>query len=144
MEDNTEIVELKIIIEKDLFDELQKLGDYLFFWDDEKEQKFEVEEIIQTAIDKYIEYFFKPHPKIDDWLIGKVNDKNFTLKNRFKIVLKKKSENQVWLRDMTGLPKSTISQILSNNHEVSLRHFLLIWRSLGCPPLEKVLYFDNK
>ncbi|MDZ5472679.1 helix-turn-helix transcriptional regulator [Bacillus sp. 31A1R] len=142
--DNNNVVELEFSIEKELYDEFQKLGDYLFYWDDKKEQKFEVEDLIKSALESYIDNILRSGPQIADWLIGKANDKKYTLKNRLKKVLKKKDKSQVWLSEKTGLPRSTVSQILSNNHEVSLRHFLLIWKTLDCPPLEKVLYFDEE
>jgi hypothetical protein len=141
VEDETIILKLKL--DKKIMDGLKEVGDYLFLWDEEKKIKYEVEDLIQLAIDKYIDHNFKPKSKRSNAPIEGLNDKESKIKNRFKTVLKKKGENQVWLIDKTGLPKSTVSQILSNNHEMSLRHFLLIWKTLGCPPIEKVLYVEK-
>jgi hypothetical protein len=141
---NDETIELKLKLDKKIMEGLKEVGDYLFLWDEEKKQKYEVEDLMILAIDKYIDHYFKPKTKGSIAPIEGLSDKESKIKNRFKAVLKKKGESQVWLMDKTGLPKSTISQILSNNHEMSLRHFLLIWKTLGCPPIEKVLYVEKK
>lgn len=59
------------------------------------------------------------------------------LKNNFKKQLKLLGMKQQDLSDITGISNSELSIVLNNKRFISMEYFLLIWVSLGCPPVEK-------
>lgn len=65
------------------------------------------------------------------------------IKNNFKEILKLSGLKQQDLSDLTGISNSELSIVLNNKRFISMEYFLLIWTSLGCPPIEKCFYIEN-
>ncbi|MGG3890349.1 helix-turn-helix domain-containing protein [Metabacillus fastidiosus] len=69
--------------------------------------------------------------------------KPYRLKNRFREIVKAKGMKQKELAELTKIDAGNISIILSNKSQPSLDYFLRIWITLGCPPIENVLYREE-
>lgn len=140
-------IELKIRIKKSTYEQLEKLANFIEIENilsGSDEQNVTLEDLVRAAIIDYINAQFYGKRKDDEWLYNVKNNKEYKLKNRFKEYIDSKKVTYTEVLTQVGLPKSTFSQILSNNHEISLRHFLLIWSYLGYPQIEEILYFDKR
>ncbi|WP_078429364.1 helix-turn-helix domain-containing protein [Alkalihalobacterium alkalinitrilicum] len=65
------------------------------------------------------------------------------VKNKFKEQLKILGLKQQDLSEMTGISNSELSIVLNNKRFISMEYFLLIWISLGCPPIEKCFELEK-
>lgn len=142
-----ETIKIELELKVETVQMLQKIADYHTIdslLEYKEKDELNIIDEIKGAIFEYLDKYLNLPEEKADWLHKIQNNKQYQLKNRFKQLLKEIDYKQVELIHLTGLPKSTVSQILSNNHEMSLRHFLLIWSALKYPPIEKVLYFEKR
>jgi len=65
------------------------------------------------------------------------------IKNNFKELLKLSGLKQQDLSNLTGISNSELSIVLNNKRFISMEYFLLIWTSLGCPPIEKCFELEK-
>lgn len=142
-------IKVEITIKESTYNTLKKIADFYtisYLFEDDINIEHTVEDIIKAALKEYLGRYMKLNSEKEHWLHTIQNNKQYQLKNRFKELLRNHRHNntQKWLKEQTGLPNSTISQILSNNHEMSLRHFLLLWSVFEYPPIEQILYFEKK
>lgn len=61
------------------------------------------------------------------------------IKNRFKIMIDKLQIKPTELSELTGISYSELKIILNNEGPILMEHFLLIWDTLGHPPIEECL-----
>lgn len=105
-----------------------------------EETDYSIEEFVVGCVNHYLKIL-----KDQEDLSGiKELSKPFSLKNNFKEYAERRNMKQKQMSELTGIRPSNLSQIMSNKAQPSLDYFLRIWITLGCPPLNKVLYREEE
>ena len=103
---------------------------------------YTVEHLIVGALANEIERINKFNDLISHTGLSDLG-KPYKLKNTFKNLLKQRDIKQIDLATDTGIDKGNLSLILNNKTQPSLDYFLRIWITLGCPPMEDILYREK-
>lgn len=98
-------------------------------------QDYNVEDFVTACVNVQIDLintYYQHHEVVS-------SDKKYEVRNKFKSYMDIIDVKQKDLIEMTGINKSSVSQILSNKIQPSLETFLRIWIALGCPKLDEIL-----
>lgn len=106
------------------------------------DEDYTIEHLIVGALANEIERINKFNDLISHTGLSDLS-KPYKLKNTFKILLKQQDIKQIDLATDTGIDKGNLSLILNNKTQPSLDYFLRIWITLGCPPIEEILYREK-
>ncbi|MDT0160298.1 helix-turn-helix transcriptional regulator [Bacillus sp. AG4(2022)] len=128
-----------IHLRKDIVDDIRKIVEYKnlkdFLFDDE-DSYVNVEEFVIGCVCYYLRQI---KGTIDLSGISMINS-NEILQNRLHELLEQKRMTQLQLSEQTGIAPSNINNYIKNKNQPSLEHFMRIWITLGCPPLNWLLH----
>jgi DNA-binding XRE family transcriptional regulator len=136
-----EKIKLAISVKKETYDRIINYIDYFNLRNtlvkDEKPE-MNIENFIKGAIiDELIELEALMNP-----VVIKNSDlaKEGKLKNNLKKIAREDGIKNLDISELTGIDKTTLSQIFNNHQQPSLDYFLRIWSVLGYPPLRRCFY----
>lgn len=130
---------ITIHLRKDIAEDIRKIVEYKNIKDllfEDKDSYVNVEEFIVGCVCYYLRQI---KGTVDLSGINKLNS-NEILQNRLNELLEQKRMTQLQLSEQTGIAPSNINNYIKNKNQPSLEHFMRIWITLGCPPLDWLLH----
>ncbi len=128
-----------IHLRKDIAEDIRKIVEYKNLKDLLFEGKGSYVNMEEFVIGCVCYYLRQIKGTIDLSGISKLNSSKL-LQNRLSELLEQKRMTQVQLSEQTGIAPSNINNYIKNKNQPSLDHFLKLWITLGCPPLDWLLY----
>lgn len=130
---------ITIHLRKDIAEDIRKIVEYKNLKDllfEDKDSYVNVEEFVIGCVCYYLRQI---KGTVDLSGISKLNS-NEILQNRLNELLEQKRMTQLQLSEQTGIAPSNINNYIKNKNQPSLEHFMRIWITLGCPPLNWLLH----
>lgn len=130
---------ITIHLRKDIVEDIRKIVEYKNLRDfliEDKDMYLNLEEFVTGCVCYYLRQL---KGTVDLSGINKLNS-NEILQNRLHELLEQKRLTQIQLSEQTGIAPSNINNYIKNKNQPSLDHFLKLWITLGCPPLDWLLH----
>lgn len=111
-----------------------------------KEKPFSPEQLSKAALLQYLTRFSTELPENNSvFLLADLHllAGEGRLKNRIRSYMKENGIKTKTVMERTGIPKSTLNELLANERPPSLEHLLRLLPALHYPPLTDIFYRDS-